>query len=150
MSFKDNYLKLTKKFSKGPYSLEKEGISRGSIDSIMRGSTPSVDTAYKIAKALGIMVEELVTGKSIEENVSQNVVSNTYVIYKDSEEEHLVDKLIEILRNSDEEHKEIITNIINILCGEKMWVKEGRNERRKKPVLLHGKLERRIKIHVYS
>ncbi len=63
MSFKDNYLKLLKKSSKGPYSFEKEEISRGAIDSIMRGSTPSVDTAYKIAKALNVTVEELVTGK---------------------------------------------------------------------------------------
>ncbi len=31
-----------------------------------------------------------------------------------------------------------------------MWVKEGRRERREKLVSPHGKLERRIKIHVYS
>ncbi len=78
------------------------------------------------------------------------MVSDTHKVYENPEEQHLVDKLIEILRNSDQEHKEIITNIINILCGDKMWVKEGRRKRRKKLVPLHGKLERRIKIHVYS
>ena len=48
-----------------------------------------------------------------------------------SEEQYLIDKLIEILRNSDQENKEVFTNIINILCGEKMWVQEGRQEKRK-------------------
>ena len=48
-----------------------------------------------------------------------------------SEEQYLIGKLIEVLRNSDQENKEVLTNIINILCGEKMWVQEGRQERRK-------------------
>ena len=48
-----------------------------------------------------------------------------------SEEQYLTDKLTEILRNSDQEKREVLPNIINFLCSVKMWVQEGRQERRK-------------------
>ena len=42
-----------------------------------------------------------------------------------SEEQYLIGKLIEVLRNSDQENKEVLTNIINILCGEKCGYKKA-------------------------
>jgi len=75
--------------------------------------------------------------------------SDTLKVYNDPEIQHLNGKLINILNNRDKEHKGTITNIINILCGDKMWIKEGRWDRRKKLVPLHGNQELRIK-NTYS
>lgn len=62
MSFKNNYIELTKKYG-GPYSLVKKGIKKGIIESIMQGSMPSLDRAYIIAQALGVSLERLLTGR---------------------------------------------------------------------------------------
>lgn len=148
-SFKDNYIELSKKFG-GKYALLKKGIKRGVIQGILRGSIPKANEAYLVAQALNVTLEELITGKSIEENVSQNVVSGTHRVNKDPEDKHLIEKFREILKNSDQEHIQAITNIINIFCGEKMWIKKGMKEKRKKLILHHGKIERRLKIHGYS
>lgn len=57
-SFKDIYLELTEKVG-GPYSLITKGVKRTIIESVMKGSTPSLENAAEIAKVLGIPLERL-------------------------------------------------------------------------------------------
>ena len=51
----------------------KAGINKRAIDTYVRtnSSMPPADTAVKIAKALGVTVEYLVTGKEIKQNTVQ-------------------------------------------------------------------------------
>ena len=62
MSFKDNYLELTKNMG-GPYSLISKGVKRTIIESIMSGSMPSLANAHTVAKVLGVSLEKLLTGE---------------------------------------------------------------------------------------
>ncbi|MBN4054194.1 hypothetical protein JYT87_00630 [Nitrospira defluvii] len=64
MSLKDKYLKLTKKFG-GPYSLVSKGISRGAINTIMRGGIPGADHVDKMADLLKTTVKGLLEGQKI-------------------------------------------------------------------------------------
>ncbi|MCP4986145.1 MAG: helix-turn-helix transcriptional regulator [Colwellia sp.] len=66
------------------------------------------------------------------------------------DERHIVDKLIILLRNKDEIPKKMLTNNINTFCGDKLWVHEGRPERRKKYIPIKSILERRAKVHDYG
>ena len=115
MSFKDNYLELSKRISGGPYSLEKKGISRGSIDSIKRGSMPSADTAYKIAQALGVTVEELFTGAN-PESYKRPSIKETASIYNEGlpeKDKMCVEELVEILQKCNKDDKKLIQDFIN-------------------------------------
>jgi len=62
MSLKNNYIEQSKKFG-GPYALINKGISKGLIDSIMRGSIPKADGLISIAKFFDTTVEELVSSE---------------------------------------------------------------------------------------
>jgi len=57
---------------------EKSGVSKFSLDNYLnaRGQSPSVDTGVKIAKALGVSVEYLVTGKETKQPGKNQKSSN--------------------------------------------------------------------------
>ena len=61
-SLKNNYLSISKKFG-GPYYLEKKGIPKSIIATILKGSIPSGDKLLLVATVLGVTVEELVKSK---------------------------------------------------------------------------------------
>ena len=46
-----------------PFSLARKGVRKSTIDSIKRGSDIAVSAAYEVSKALGVTVEELLTGE---------------------------------------------------------------------------------------
>jgi len=52
----------------------KSGVNKWSIDNYLnaRGQLPSVEAGVKIAKALGVSVEYLVTGEDSQKNASHN------------------------------------------------------------------------------
>lgn len=63
----------------------KTGLVKGSLDNYLgvRASIPPADVAVKIAKALNVSVEYLVTGKGIEEKELKNeVMKNFYALPK--------------------------------------------------------------------
>jgi len=75
MSFKEN-LKSELDYS-GMLVKElaaKSGVNKWSIDNYLnaRGQLPSVEAGVKIAKALGVSVEYLVTGEDSQKNASHN------------------------------------------------------------------------------
>ncbi len=149
MSFKNNYIKFAGKFG-GPYTLMKRGLKRSTINSIMDGSVPLADTAYKVAKALGVTVEELVEKKEgLREGVAEKVLEG--YAEKLTEEERYIDKLTAILQGKNEAIKELITCFLDTIASNKEWINAGKPERRKKkPSPLHaGRHERRNKIHSY-
>lgn len=69
MSLKDNYIELSKKLG-GPYTLTKKGIKESVISSIMQGHMPRASSLYDISKVLNTTMEELLTGKPLETEVS--------------------------------------------------------------------------------
>ncbi|MCP4259080.1 MAG: hypothetical protein GY774_16465 [Planctomycetes bacterium] len=116
----------------------------------MAGSMPLADTAYKVAKVLGVTVEELIEEKAteiVEKHVKEGGISH---VPKNPEEQHEVNRLLVILRDGNEEHLQIITHTISVLCGVRLWKKNGGIELREKPVSVSGKPERRLKIHLYK
>ena len=63
----------------------KTGLVKGSLDNYLgvRASIPPADVAVKIAKALNVSVEYLVTGKGIEEKELKNeFMKNFYALPK--------------------------------------------------------------------
>ncbi len=46
--------------------------------------------------------------------------------------------------------KTILTHAINTFCGDKLWIREGKPERRKKYIPIKSVLERRAKVHDYG
>ena len=77
MGFKDN-LKSELQY-KGMLVKElavESGIKKETIDSYLsaRSQLPNVDTGVKIAKALGVSVEYLVTGEDSQKNAQNNAI----------------------------------------------------------------------------
>lgn len=110
MSFKDNYIRLSKNIG-GPYSLVSKGVKMGVVTGIMRGSIPAADKALQIAKILGVTVEELLTGESKERMLLVKEAAPFYGYAK--EEREYIDKLIELFRTKDEDTKKAIMQNID-------------------------------------
>ncbi|GJQ60423.1 MAG: hypothetical protein D8M57_16140 [Candidatus Scalindua sp. AMX11] len=72
------------------------------------------------------------------------------MIHCSKDEQHIVNKLVEIFRSKEDLHKEALTQNINFFCGDKLWIRMERPERRKNPITRSGMTERRIKVHVYD
>ena len=104
MSLKENYIKLSKKFG-GPYTLISKGLKKGVINSIMRGGYPKINEAYEVAKTLSVTIEELLTGKK-GGKAKEEIYTPKEQIY--------IDKLIQILREKDENKKTIIKTTLNV------------------------------------
>lgn len=75
-----------------PFSLVRKGVRKSTIDSIKRGSDIAVSSAHEVAKALGVTIEELLTGE--EPQVKEEVPGYGY----SREEREYAVKLVEIMR----------------------------------------------------
>lgn len=107
-TLKNNYIELSKKFG-GTHALISKGIKKGIVNSIMRGSIPKANELYKVAKILGVTVEELLTGEHKES--MHKKVAPFYGYTK--EEKEYIDKLIELFRTKDEDTKKAIMQNID-------------------------------------
>ncbi len=141
MSFKDNYIKFSEKFG-GTHALIGKGLSKSNVNSIMAGSMPLADTACRVAKVLGVTVEDLVLGKGHEAHLFVQEASTAYREYN-PEERHQVDKLLEILRHGNEEQRYLIIQTIDVLCDGRLWIKEGKPKRRMKQLKYSGNNKRK-------
>jgi transcriptional regulator with XRE-family HTH domain len=112
MSLKDNYIKLTKKFG-GTHYLINKGLTQSIVNSIMRGSDISFSKANKVAKVLGVTMEELLTGNYEEKKVYT------------PEQQKYIDKLIDILNSNDEHKKITITTMLDNLKRD-TWEKDSK------------------------
>jgi transcriptional regulator with XRE-family HTH domain len=83
----------------------KTGVAKGTLDCYLgvRSSMPPADIAVKIAGALGVSVEYLVTGK---EQTGQNSV----LVYN-----HTIRSIVQILSTLDEKDNEVILELAKIL-----------------------------------
>jgi len=72
------------------------GVNRRTIDNYLRedSSVPSVDAAFRIAEALGVTVEYLVTGREQQEQRNTPLVPDPRVILKSLESLNLRDRKI--------------------------------------------------------
>ncbi len=114
-SFKNRYLELV---GNKPYS---KGIRKSIVDSVMRGSIPSVDAGMEIAKALDITVEELLTGRNPEK-----------VLLRDADERIYVEKLLRILRSNDDLMKRAIIPNLDAFDGRLIQTEEGKKNSKQK------------------
>lgn len=106
MSFKDN---LKRELDYQDIQLKelaaKTGISKNTLGNYLTGhnSLPNVDSAVKIAKALGVSVEYLVSGtssKTEEKKLQPNIKKITEKLQKLSEDDlYIIESLISILTN---------------------------------------------------
>jgi transcriptional regulator with XRE-family HTH domain len=129
MSFKDNYIKLTEKLG-GPYTLIKKGIKRSTITSIMDDSMPSVENAYKIAKALNVTMEELVIGKTMFEKKGKESRINESKERKERMEGRLYD-----IEGLNQERIDILQEMID------NWKVEDANKRKEERMKRASKSE---------
>ena len=63
----------------------KSGVKKYSIDNYLnnRGQMPSLEAGYRIAKALNVTVEYLITGKELKQNKAfQNLSNNARIIVR--------------------------------------------------------------------
>ena len=88
------------------------GINRRTIDNYLRveGSMPSADAAVRIAKALGVTVEYLVTGHEFQEQKSYPLLPDQRVILKSLEslnkrDRKIVYSIIKSLKEIEESEK---------------------------------------------
>jgi transcriptional regulator with XRE-family HTH domain len=83
----------------------KTGIAKGTLDCYLgiRASMPPADIAVKIANALGVSVEYLVTGK--EEKKQKN-----FPLYN-----HNIRSIIEIILKLNEKNNEVILELAKVL-----------------------------------
>ncbi|MCL2192561.1 MAG: helix-turn-helix domain-containing protein [Treponema sp.] len=72
------------------------GISRRTIDNYLRedGSMPLADAAVRIADALGVTVEYLITGRERQEQKNHSLVPDPQVILKSLESLNIRDRKI--------------------------------------------------------
>ncbi len=135
---------------KKPYPWGKSiGLSDGAVTRIFRqGNIPTWEQLLLISKDLGKSINWLLSGEEHPLDKNSRIIS--YLSGCNSEEQNIMDKLIEIFRNDDETHKEALTHNINLFCGDKLWIREGKPERRKKYIPMKSVLERRAKVHDYG
>lgn len=121
------------------------GLNTGTITRIFsQDKIPTWKHLVTISMALNKSINWLLTGKELHSDVIEEQIPYN------PEEQHQINKLIEILRNDKEDHTTVITHNINVFCGDRLWVKMGRPERRKKAISRPGMYEKRIKVHVYK
>jgi transcriptional regulator with XRE-family HTH domain len=88
------------------------GVNRRTIDNYMRedGSIPSADAAVRIAGALGVTVEYLITGQKLQERNSSPPFPDSRIVLKDLEslnkrDRKIVLNLIKSLKDMEEFEK---------------------------------------------
>ncbi|NOG84175.1 MAG: hypothetical protein HND49_10295 [Planctomycetes bacterium] len=146
-TFKDRLLECLG--NKKPYPWGKSiGLDDGIVNRMLRQEKlPRAEHLILISQDLGKSINWLLTGK---EHSLDEPDPNACIIHCNKEEQNVVHKLVEIFRNDDEVHKILVMHNINTLCGDKLWIREGRPERRKKYIPHKGMPERRSRQHVYE
>ncbi|GJQ59746.1 MAG: hypothetical protein D8M57_13035 [Candidatus Scalindua sp. AMX11] len=134
---------------KKPYTWGKSaGLDRGLLNRIFNdGKIPTWEPLVLISESLGKSINWLLTGT---EHPLDKPNPNACLVHCNADEQHVVNKLVEIFRNDDETHKILVTHNINTLCGDKLWVRMGKPERRKKPDGRQGMPERRTRVFLYK
>ncbi len=132
-----------------PYPWGKSiGLSDGAITRIFsQNKIPTWEQLVLISDSLGKSINWLLTGI---EHPLDKPNPNACLVHCNEDEQHVVNKLVEIFRSDDETHKTLVTHNINTLCGDKLWVRMGRPERRKKPDGRQGMPERRTRVFLYK
>ncbi len=147
-SFKERVLECLGNKKPSPWG-KSIGLDTGALTRIFaHNKIPSAKHLIMISKSLGRSINWLLTGE--EHPLDKISRENSYMTQCDPEEKHLVNKLVEIFRYDDEAHKDVIAHNINLFCGDKLWVRMGRPERRKKAAARPGMIERRVKVYVYK
>lgn len=102
----------------------KANIPEQTINSYLkRGSLPDIEKSVKIAKALGITVEELLTGRNPEK-----------VLLRDADERIYVEKLLRILRSNDDLMKRAIIPNLDAFDGRLIQTEDNKkNSEQKSP-----------------
>ena len=88
------------------------GVNRRTIDNYLRenGSVPSADAAFRIANALGVTVEYLITGKDLQNRKNPPLGPDPKVIFKNLEalnkrDRKIVLNLIKSLKDMEDAEK---------------------------------------------
>ena len=94
---------------------EISGVSRRTIDNYLRenASIPSADAAVRIARALGVTVEYLITGNEFDQQVTSSFFSDSHIILENLEslnkrDQKIVFNLIKSLKEMEEAEKKAI------------------------------------------
>lgn len=147
-TFKGRILKCLGDKKPSPWGIS-IGLSRGAVSRIFgRDKIPTWEHLVLISESLGKSIDWLLTGK---EHPKDKISELDHCMDQCSQEErHTARKLIEILRHDNEIQKKVITHTIDLFCGDRLWVRQGRPERRVKPNGLPGMPERRTKVFLYK
>ena len=93
---------------------EISGVSRRTIDNYLRenGSMPAADAAVRIAQALGVTVEYLITGDELDKRIVSSLFPDPRVILKNLEslnkrDQKIVFNLIKSLKEMEEAEKKV-------------------------------------------
>lgn len=120
MSFKDNYIKFSEKFG-GTHALIGKGLSKSNVNSIMAGSMPLADTAYKVAKVLGVTVEELIKG----EKKKIDMIAEEQGDYQYPKGQKCIDIVLDILKSEDKEAIQTMENSLEFWKSRLVKVKKN-------------------------
>ncbi len=146
-TFKDRVLECLEGKKPSPWGVS-IGLNHGILTRMFKqNKLPRAEHLVLISKSLGKSINWLLTG---EEHPLDKPDPNACMIHCTPEEQHVIKKLVEIFRSKEENPKTILTHNINTFCGDKLWICEGRPERRKKYIPIKSVLERRAKVHDYG
>lgn len=90
----ENFRRICKKKGIKPFSLVKKGAIKGDIESIRDGRNTSIEGVYKVAKALGVTLDELITDKPLHIGIAEGVTEYG----RTKEEQDYTEKLVKIMR----------------------------------------------------
>ncbi len=146
-SFKDRVLECLG--NEKPYPWGKSiGLSDGVLSRIFADNkVPTAKYLLIISRKLGKSINWLLAG---EEHPLDKPNPEACLIHCTPEEQHIVHKLVEIFRNDEDLHKDALTHNINLFCGNKLWIRMGRPERRKTAATRPGMPERRTRVFLYG
>lgn len=119
MPLKNNYIKLTKKIFKGPYSTiadpakSKKGLKKSIVSSIMRGSIPAADELLVVARFLGTTIESLLEGPDYDKKDSIGIAEPLAEYHASGEEQEYIEKLQRILREAPDEKRGYMKGMID-------------------------------------
>lgn len=108
----ENLKKICKEKGIKPYSLIKKKVRISSITSILEGRNTSIEGIYEVAKALGVSIEELITGRDprVNEEVSGYGMLPTETEY--------MSKLKTILKSGNEPISGMVKAAIDAAVGQ--------------------------------
>jgi transcriptional regulator with XRE-family HTH domain len=114
---------------------KKHNIDRGVIERITKGKISDPHNLIKVAKALNVSIDYLLTGEIEEgtEEIDSREKNKSYKQAIDLKEKEYVDKLLQIFRTKDEDVKKTVMHNIDIFLRiESIEKKKKRGKGRKK------------------